>query len=134
MQGIEPQKTQPLLLRIPEAMRRYGFTERTGFIKYRQALVIPSPGRAPFPVPHILRMDECWISENLPSLKLNRVQYKNLVMANYKTLRTMVRIIYEQDIENLIEQSTTEFQDHPIVQTYLQRLHIEENPNAYRRA
>lgn len=134
MECLEPQKTQILLLTIPEAMRRYGFSEPSGFRKFRRQLSIPSPKKSPFPVMHVLRMDECWVAEHLSTLKLDRVQYKIMVMASWPSLKAMVENVYKQDIRELIKQEPAEFQDHPIVQTYLQRLHIEENPNAYRRA
>lgn len=132
MQCLEPQKTTILLLTIPEAMRRYGFNDPSGFRKFRRQLAIPSPRKTPFQVMHVLRMDECWIAENLPSLKLNRAQFKSMVMASGKSLKATVKHFYDIDIAELIKQESAEFQNHPIVQTYLQRLAIERNPNEYR--
>lgn len=131
MQCLEPQKTTTLLLTIPEAMRRYGFTDASGFRKFRRQLAIPSRRKTPFPVMHVLRMDECWVAENLPSLNLNRLQYKHMVMASGQSLRATVKKNYEQDIRELIAQAPPEFQSHEITQTYLQRLLIEDNPRAY---
>lgn len=131
MQCLEPQKTRSLLLKIPEAMMRYGFSELSGFRKFRRRLGIPSPGQSPFPVQHILKMDECWIATKLPTLKMNRTQYKALVLATGQPLKNVVANAYGQDIRTLIRESPNEFQCHPITQTYLQRLHIEDHPNEY---
>ena len=134
MQCLEAQKTQVLLLTIPEAMRRYGFNEPSGFRKFRRQLSIPSPKKGPFPIMHILRMDECWIAEHLPALNLDRTQYKFMVIATGQNLRRAVKNTFDQDIRELIKQGPAEFQDHPITQTYLQRLHIEDHPHEYQRA
>lgn len=132
MQCLEAQKTQVLLLKIPEAMRRYGFTDASSFRRFRRLLGIPSPDKAPFPVHHILKMDECWIATKLPALMMKQRQYKALVASTGQTLRQIVSGAYKQDIRDLIAQAPAEFQNHEITQTYLQRLAIEDKPHEYR--
>lgn len=133
-----------LLLGIKECLIRYEAfykgcwrpLSHRGFLEFRKALKIPSPGRGGvFEDRHVIYMDAAWLSRNLPrgataALNMDRAKFvlewrSRLTLAPQARLEAIISDLYGVSLLEILLAAPREFQNKPPARAAIEYLSSE---------